>query len=124
MENDKQTYGIIGAAMSVHRELGRGFLEPVYQDALEQEFLLQNIPFEREKELPVFYKKTRLRSFYRMDFVCYDSIIVELKALPEISSKEESQVLNYLKASGFHRALLINFGTKSLEHKRIVLDFK
>ena len=106
MENDKQTYAIFGAAMSVHRKLERDFLEPVYQDAFEQEFFLQNIPFEREKELPVFYKKIRLRSFYRMDFVCYDSVIVELKA------------------SGFHRALLINFGAKSLEQKRVVLDHK
>ena len=123
MQEDKQTYFIIGAAMAVHRILGCGFLEAVYQDALEQEFLLQNIPFLREKELPVIYKTIRLNTYYRMDFVCFDSIVVELKAIQELTSREEAQVLNYLKASGMKRALLINFGKEQLEFKRLVLNY-
>ncbi|MEE4356810.1 MAG: GxxExxY protein [Desulfococcaceae bacterium] len=119
---DIQTYSIIGSAMTVHRELGCGFLEAVYQEALEREFQFQNIPYEREKKLPVFYKGTQLNTYYKADFLCFESIIVELKALQQISGTEEAQVLNYLKASGLHKALLINFGTRSLQHKRLVFN--
>ena len=121
---DEQTYAIIGAAMTVHRELGCGFLEAVYQEALEREFQLQNIPYEREKELPVLYRGEPLNTFYKADFVCFNSVIVELKALKGFTSREESQVINYLKASGLHRALLINFGTPSLQHKRLVYNLR
>jgi len=119
---DEQTFAIIGAAMTVHRELGCGFLEPIYQDAMEREFEFQNIPFEREKRLPVFYRGTPLDSVYKSDFVCFGTVIVELKALPQLTTREESQVLNYLKASGLNKALLLNFGTRSLQHKRMVLN--
>jgi GxxExxY protein len=109
--------------MTVHRELGHGFLEAVYQDALEMEFQYLGIPYEREYKLPVFYRGQQLNSFYKADFMCFDSVIVELKALQRLSGTEEAQVINYLKASGLHRALLINFGTKSLQYKRLVLNY-
>ena len=121
---DKETYTIIGAAMSVHRELGNGFLEAVYQEALEREFQFLNIPYEREKKLPINYRGKILNTYYQTDFICYSTVIVELKALQQLSGNEEAQVLNYLKASGLHRALLINFGTKSLQHKRLVLNLR
>ena len=120
--NDPETYAIIGAAMAVHGELGHGFLEPVYQAALEQEFRSQKIPFRREVDIPVSYKGESLDVSYRADFVCFGNIIVELKALQKLSGVEESQVLNYLKATGLEKGLLINFGTASLQHRRFVLS--
>lgn len=123
-DRDPETYAIIGAAMTVHRELGCGFLEAVYQEALEREFLDRNIPFEREKELPVFYRGKQLKTYYKADFVCFGTIIVELKALDRLSEHEESQIINYLKASGLQKALLLNFGAKSLQHKRMVLNLR
>lgn len=119
---DPETYAIIGAAMAVHGELGHGFLEPVYQAALEREFRLQEIPFQREVAIPVSYKGQLLGVSYRADFVCFDNIIVELKALQKLTTIEEAQVLNYLKATGFERGLLINFGGLSLQHKRLVFS--
>ena len=118
---DEETYKIIGAAMTVHNSLGCGFLEAVYQEALEKEFLFQRINFEREKELPIFYRGEKLNTYYQVDFLCFNSVLVELKALQSYSGTEESQVLNYLKASPQKKALLINFGKKSLEYKRFVL---
>lgn len=115
---DPQTYAIIGAAMSVHRELGCGFLEAVYHEALAWEFITLGIPCEREKELPIFYKNQPLNLFYRADFVCYGEIIVELKALAQLSGTETAQILNYLKAARLPRGLLINFGAPSLQYKR------
>ena len=120
-ENDPETYAIIGAAMKVHSELKSGFLEAVYQDALEVEFKKQGIVYEREKKLPIFYSGVELDSYYKADFVCYNSIIVELKALTKLSGTEESQIINYLKASGLKKGLLLNFGAKSLFYKRYVL---
>lgn len=121
---DAETYAIIGAAMAVHRELGSGFLEAVYQDALEQEFLMLGIPSVREQELIIMYRGMPLATYYKADFVCFQSVIVELKALSQLTSREEAQVINYLKASGLHRALLINFGSPSLEHKRLVYNLR
>ena len=108
--------------MTVHRELGPGFLENVYQAALEKELYDLKIPYEREKEIPIFYRGCPLNTNYRADFVCYGSIIVELKALQKFSGQETAQVLNYLKATKLNRTLLLNFGTLSLQHKRIVLN--
>ena len=117
----KTAYEIIGAAMEVHNELGCGFSEPVYQEALELEFLHRGIPHEREKQLPIYYKGILLDKKYISDFTCYNQIVVELKALSNLSSEHEAQVLNYLKATGFRLGLLINFGGKSLEYKRLLL---
>ena len=122
MMNDQETYAIIGAAMAVHAELGHGFLEPVYQAALEQELLARRVPFKREVEIPVSYRGKALEVSYRADFVCFDRVIVELKALQKLTGVEESQVLNYLKATGLEKGLLINFGAPSLQHKRFVLS--
>ncbi len=116
----EEAYEIIGAAMAVHRELGPGFLEAVYQEALEIEFQLKEIPYERERQLNIEYKTQTLKKHYNADFVCHDKIIVETKALCELSSKDESQVLNYLKATGFKLGILINFGEERLRYKRMV----
>jgi GxxExxY protein len=116
-----ETYRIIGAAMETHKVLGCGFLEPVYQEALEKEFVLQSIPFDREAVLPIYYKGQLLQKTYIADFICFDKIIVELKSLSVLSGEHYAQVLNYLKASNYKLGLLINFGKKSLEHKRIIL---
>ena len=118
----QEVYGIVGAAIEVHRELGPGFLEGVYQEALEMELVLQTIPFQAGKHLPIVYKGKTLTKDYIADLVCHDQIIVELKALERLSGREEAQVLNYLKATGLHVGILINFGsTARLEWKRYVL---
>ena len=120
----KESYDIIGAAMEVHRIIGCGLTEPVYQEALELEFDLRGIPYEREKTFRVTYKGQLLDKEFRADFVCYDSIIVELKAVTDITDEHYAQVYNYLKASGLSLGLLINFGKKSLEHKRVPVTKK
>ena len=119
-KRDDQTYAIIGAAMTVHRELGCGFLEAVYQDALDIEFTLQHIPFKREYAIPIRYKGYILNPTFRTDFLCYESVIVELKALHELGGTEESKIINYLKGTGIERGLLINFGKPRLEYRRYV----
>lgn len=119
-EHDPETYAVIGAAMEVHAELGPGFLEPVYQEALAIEFAAKAIPFQREVQLPVNYKGQQLSTYYRVDFICFGNILVELKALKIISGTEESILLNYLKATGHERGLLLNFGAPSLQVKRMV----
>jgi GxxExxY protein len=116
--SDPNTYAIIGAAMEVHRHLGSGFLEAVYQKALARELLARGVPHQSEVELPVSYKGQRLDVSYRADFICYDTIVVELKALARLSGVEESQLINYLKATGLETGLLVNFGAKSLEYRR------
>ena len=115
---DPQTYAIIGAAQYVHSQLGRGFLETVYQCALARVLSARGIPFEREVELPVVFEGAPLECKYRCDFVCYDSVLVELKALSVYSGAEEAQVINYLKAGPLDVGLLINFGKERLQVQR------
>jgi len=122
-EHDDETYGIIGAAMQVHRSLRCGFLEAVYQEALAIELAHRGIPFTREVDLPVTYRGHVLACSYRADFVCFGSIIVELKSILRITALEEAQVINYLKATNFERAILLNFGRQSLEKKRLVRNY-
>nr|WP_319491249.1 GxxExxY protein [uncultured Desulfobacter sp.] len=119
---DPETYAIIGAAMSVHSKLGHGFLEAVYQEALAHELQFSNIVYEREKILPIYYRGNRLTTHYKADFLCFGTVIVELKALQQLSGVEESQVINYMKASGLKKSLLINFGTRQLQYKRLVYN--
>ena len=114
-----ETYCIIGAAMEVHKQLGCGFTEKVYQDAFERELQLRNIPYQREVRMQVIYKGKTLNSEFVPDFVCYGHIIVELKAVPEIENIHRAQTINYTKVAGFDTALLINFGAESLEYERL-----
>ena len=115
-----ECYQIVGAAMEVHSILGCGFTEPIYQEAMEIELSLRNIPFLREDTLNISYKGHTLKKNFRPDFICFDKIIVELKALDTVTEEHISQVYNYLKASNLQLGLLINFGNKSLSFKRIV----
>ena len=117
-ERDAETYAIIGAAMRVHRGLGAGFLEAVYQEALALVLDQAGIPLQREVPLHIRFEGQTLRTVYRADFVCFSRVLVELKALRKLSGAETAQVLNYLKASGIDRALLLNFGAASLEYRR------
>jgi GxxExxY protein len=113
-----ESYKIIGACLEVHNELGSGFAESIYQEALAYELKLRDIPFIKEKQLNVRYKDILLEKYYIADFICFEKIILEIKALSKLLPEHESQVLNYLKATGFKLGLLINFGEKSLVYKR------
>jgi len=116
----QESYLIIGACMEVHKKLGSGFLESVYSEALELELKASAIPFEKEKKLPVYYEDKPLNKYFRADFVCYNSIIIELKATKFLIEADLRQTINNVKATKFKLGLLINFGTPSLTYKRIV----
>ena len=120
MQKDPQSHAIIGAAMEVHRELGSGFLEAVYQAALALEFQERGIPYKAEVALPVRYKAKLLTCSYRADFICFEEFLVETKAIANLTRHDDSQLLNELKATGYQRGLLLNFGAPSLEYKRLV----
>ena len=120
--SDKKTYAIIGAAIEVHKELGSGFLEAVYQEALEKEFDNQDIPYNSQPVVKIYYKGKLLNKTYQPDFICFDEVIVEIKAIDKLSGIEQAQIINYLKATGLKVGLLVNFGSKSLEHKRFVYN--
>lgn len=116
-----EVFKIVGAAMEVYNDLGSGFLEGVYQEALEIELLRQGIPFESQKLLSIRYKGQPLQKSYVADFVVFEKVIVELKALERLSGTEEAQILNYLKATGRRVAVLLNFGrVGELEWKRYI----
>lgn len=120
--DDPRTGLIIGAAIEVHKQLGSGFLEAVYQEALALEMGLRQIPYRREVELVIRYKGTVLRCPYRADFICFNDILIETKAISSLGGVEQAQLLNYLKATGLRLGLLINFGGNRVEVKRMRLD--
>ena len=120
MQKDPQSHAIIGAAMEVHRELGFGFLEAVYQCALALEFQQRSISFKAEVALPIRYKSKLLTCGYRADFICFEDLLVETKAIAELTRVDDAQVINQL-ATGLEHGLLLNFGGPSLEFKRLVL---
>ena len=122
--DDPQTYKIIGVAMAVHRELGCGFLEAVSREAFAIELQERGIPFVREARLQVRYRNRILPVFYTVDFICYDEVLVELKALHVIGPLEIAQLINYLRIARRRRGLLLNFGATSLQHKRLVVDVR
>lgn len=116
-----EVYAIVGSAMAVHRELGAGFLEAVYHEALELQFSMDVIPFESHKRLDVWYRGRPLKKHYEADFVCFGTIVVEIKAQSRLLSGDHAQLLNYLKATRLKVGLLINFGSApKLEWKRFV----
>ena len=118
-----ESYSINGAAIEVYNQLGHGFPEAVYQEALEKEFALRGIPYEREKELLIRYKGEVLKQTYKADFVCYGKVIVELKAVTDLNDSHRSQVFNYLRATGYRLGLLLNFGSvDGLERERLICD--
>lgn len=117
----EEGYNILGAVFEVHKELGCGFLEKVYQEALAEEFILRGIPFEREMHIPISYKGKHLSLDYYADFVCYGKIIVELKAVSDLTSIHEAQLMNYLKATGYHVGYLVNFNEEFIKPIRMVI---
>lgn len=117
----EETYKIIGLCMEVHKILGKGHSEKIYGDALEYEFKINNIPYEREKKYNIEYKEVILSKYYFSDFTVFDEIILEIKAIESLSSSEIKQTLNYLAASKNKVGLLINFGEDSLKYKRVIL---
>ncbi|TRX71989.1 GxxExxY protein [Carboxylicivirga sp. M1479] len=120
LPDKEKTYKIIGCCMEVHSELGGGMLEPIYQEALAIELANKQVSFKREEALRVYYKGVELNKRYKADFVCYDEIIIELKAVSELTDEHMAQVINYLKITGKKLALLVNFGNESLEYKRVI----
>lgn len=120
-KKDGETYQIIGAAMEVHKHLGPGLLESAYGDALEIEFGLRNIPYVREKALPIDYKGVILRTNYFADFVCFDNVIVELKTVDFIQGIYKAQLLHYLNITPISKGILFNFKTQRLEYHRYIL---
>ncbi len=114
----QESFAIQGAIFDVYREMGCGFLEGVYQECLAKEFKLRQIPFKSQVELMLNYKGEPLVQTYRPDFVCYDQIIIEIKAVKEVGNEHRAQVINYLKASGLHLGLLVNFG----HHPRATIE--
>jgi GxxExxY protein len=115
-----ECYRIIGACMEVHNELGAGFLEPVYPEALAIEFEHQGIPFVKENRVDIYYKGRLLDRKYSADFLCFNQVLVELKALEDLTNAHLSQILNYLKGTNLQIGLLVNFGKASLQYKRVV----
>ena len=116
----EESYKINGAIYEVHKELGPGLLEKVYQEAFERELKLQGIPFEREKSFTIWYKGEELEQKYVADFVCYDKIVVELKAVDELQPIHTAQVINYLSITGYKLGLLVNFNAEKIKPERIV----
>ena len=117
----EECFKIVGTCMAVHNELGSAFLEPVYQEALALEFQKRSVPYSKEYRLEIYYKEALLEKRYYADFLCFDQIVVELKACSGLTDQHIAQALNYLSALKLRIAILINFGTPRLQWKRVVL---
>lgn len=115
-----ESYKIIGCCMKIHNELGAGFLEAVYEEVLEKEFIKENIPYQKQVRLNLYYEGVKLNKTYRADFICYDKIIVEIKAVSQVPLAFYKQLHNYLKATNLELGMLINFGAPSLYYNRIL----
>ncbi len=116
-----ESYAIIGGCFEVYKDKGCGFVEPVYQECLSIEFQHLDIPFVEQRELDLYYRERKLTHVYKPDFVCFDKIIIEIKAVQSLAAEHRAQVMNYLKATGFELGLLVNFGHfPKLEYERIV----
>jgi GxxExxY protein len=120
LAKDPRTYAILGAAMAVHCEFGRGFVEPPYREAFALELGWRKVPFASEKHIPIIYKGVQLKTRYRADLICFEEILVEAKAIKQSTDIERAQILNYLKATGLKTGLLINFGAARLEYERFI----
>jgi GxxExxY protein len=119
---EAESYKIMGACFEVHNKMGRGFLEAVYQECLEIEFAERRIPFVSQHKLPIVYKGRALLQFYKADFVCYDKIIVEVKAVSRLVDEHRAQAIHYLKATGMKLGILVNFcAAPELDYERLVL---
>ena len=116
----ERTYKIIGACIAVHKALGNGFLESVYEEALEKEFIKRQIPYSRQHKLYILFNGEKLNKSFKVDFLCYDTIILEIKAARFLHNDNKKQTINYLHASGFQVGLLVNFGESSLKWKRFI----
>ncbi|WP_321281266.1 GxxExxY protein [Marinifilum fragile] len=121
---EQETYSIIGACMTVHRKLGVGFLESVYSEALAKELEKRKIPFVKEKKIELFYDGQKMIKYFKADFVCFDSLIIEIKSKSCLLKIDEQQTINYLKATKYQLGLLVNFGESSLKYKRFVNTVK
>jgi GxxExxY protein len=117
---EEETYKVIGACMAVHKGLGAGFLESVYHEALEKEFEIQKVNFDSKKKLQVYYNGAPLNKYFIANFICYDKIVVEIKAASFLHKDTEAQTINYLKSTNYQLGLLINFGQSSLTWKRFI----
>ena len=118
----EECFAVQSAVFEVYRQMGHGFLEPIYQECLEREFIAQGIPYIAQPELQISYKGQVLKQFYKPDFICFEKIIVEIKSVKDIVSEHKAQAINYLKATGMRLALLVNFGSHpKAEVVRIVL---
>jgi GxxExxY protein len=117
---EEETYKIIGTCMMVHKSLGAGFLESVYHEALEKEFEIQKVNFESKRKLQVYYNEVALKKYFIADFICFDKIVVEIKATTFLHKDTEAQTINYLKSTNYPVGLLINFCQPSLTWKRFI----
>jgi len=116
----EESYKIIGICMDIHSTLGKGFLEAVYNEVLEKEFIKQQVPYQREVKLDIFFKGEKLDKKYKADFICYEEIILETKSVSFLHDNFTKQILNYLRATNKKLGILINFGESSLKYKRVV----
>jgi GxxExxY protein len=117
---EKESYIIIGTCMTVHKNLGAGFLESIYQEALEKEFEKQGIEYKRQKKINVYYEGEKMKKYFIADFICYDKIVLEIKAASFLHQSTEAQTINYLKSTNYQLGLLVNFGQPSLVWKRFI----